>query len=170
MKSVTGIKREVERFRPENCENMALEIDRLKREYKMLQEKYEDETKVKHAVFVQLVQDRNEVYNRITSVQGQTPVEETPALSEEINRNIQLKKTVRHKDGFYYLPEGAFARLVGTRQEVWDGIAYATPGLLKKKDLIIGVNGNVISKLKSVTASAENRLMTYMKKIGKVPV
>ena len=130
----------------------------------MLQEKYEDETKLKHVVFAQLVQDRNEVYNRI-GVQTALPA---PAITEETKNNIQLKKTVRQKDGFYYVPEGAFAQLFGTRQEVWDGIAYTTTGILKKQDLTIGVHGNVISKAKSVTASSENRLMVYMKKIGKV--
>jgi|688.fasta_scaffold155474_2 hypothetical protein len=144
-------------YTPENYTKIIIENDKIKREYQILQEKSEDENKMKQEVFKQLVKDKNILYNKI--------IDTKPFFNEEHKNNSY---SIKQKDGLYYLPEGVFSQLDGTRQEVWVGIAYKTSGGLKKQDLIIGVKGNVISKLKSVSATSENRLMTYMEKIGKV--
>ena len=52
----------------------------------------------------------------------------------------------------------------GGRQDVWDGFAYKTSEGLKKYDLIIGSDGHIVSKVKAILATSDNRLMTYMKK------
>jgi len=156
-----NLKREIELLKvytPENYAKMIVENENIKRENQLLQEKIEDENKTKHQVFTKLVKEKNILYNKI--------VETKP--SNETNIIVKMERAIKQEDGFYYFPEGVFSQLFGTRQEVWEGIAYKTVGLLKKKDLMIGAEGDIVSKRKAVTAAADNRLMTYMKKNGKI--
>jgi len=147
---------------PNYYSDIILEYENLKREYQLLQEKNEDEHKIKRTVFLNLVKERNALYNKIAETKPPTPQIESTII---IKRG---KRAVKQKDGLFYFTEGAFPILDGTRQDVWDGIAYKTTGGLKKTDLVIGVDGNVVSKIKAISARTDNRIMEYMKRVGKV--
>ena len=54
-----------------------------------------------------------------------------------------------------------FVKTVGSRAEVWHGVAKKTTGGLEKKDLFKNKNGNIVSKKKHFTASKERRLEKY---------
>ena len=161
------LKREIELLKvytPENYAKLITENDKIKREYHLLQEKREDENKLKHQVFNKLVQEKNRLFNKFVEPQSQT------TLNEEDKRSLKkkLNRGIRQPDGLYYIENEVFSQLEGCRQDVWDGIAYKTSGGLKKHDLIIGSDGHIVSKVKAISATSDNRLMIYMKKIGRL--
>jgi hypothetical protein len=75
-----------------------------------------------------------------------------PELCETTNNIIvEMKKPFRQKDGFYHVGNNLYKTLVGSRQEVWDGVSYKTTGGLIKSDLIMNHDGKIVSLCKSVT-------------------
>ena len=72
-----------------------------------------------------------------------------------------FKKNMKNKDGVYSIDGQTYQKNEGTRQEVWDGIAYQTSGLLRKHDLIMNKNGKLISKKKCIAAALQNHLEDY---------
>ena len=70
-----------------------------------------------------------------------------------------LRKNIKNKAGTYDIDGKNYAKLEGTRQEVWDGIAHQTSGALLKHELIINKNGQVVSKRKSMTETHLKRLV-----------
>ena len=68
---------------------------------------------------------------------------------------------MRNKQGTYTIAGQDYQKNEGTRQEVWDGIAYQTSGLLLKDDLILNKNGKLISKKKCILAAEQNHLESY---------
>lgn len=72
-----------------------------------------------------------------------------------------FKKNMKNKDGLYTIDGHTYQKNEGTRQEVWDGIAYQTSGLLHKHDLIMNKNGKLISKKKCIAAALQNHLEDY---------
>jgi hypothetical protein len=75
------------------------------------------------------------------------------------NLITSLRKNVKNKAGIYTINGKNYAKLEGTRQEVWDEIAYQTSGTLKKSDLIINKSGVIVSKRKSMAETHLNRLL-----------
>ena len=70
-----------------------------------------------------------------------------------------LKKNIKNKAGTYDIGGKNYAKLEGTRQEVWDGIAHQTSGALLKHELIINKNGQIVSKRKSIAETHLKRLV-----------
>ena len=156
--TLKGQVKDLNALTPEKYSKIVEDYANLQREYQILQETYEDETKMKNKVFTKLVGEKNVLYNKIIS-----------DIPDETEKKIVIKKMkrgVKQKDGLYYFDEGVFSQLYGTRQEVWNEVAYKTAGGLIKSDLTIGSEGNVVSKIKAVTAAADNRLMIYMNKVS----
>jgi hypothetical protein len=154
------LKLQLNKFIPEKYSQIIVDYAKLQQEYLILQEKYDTDIKMKNKVFTKLVGEKNVLYNRIIS-----------DIPDETDKKVVVKKMkrgIKQKDGLYYFDEGVFSQLYGTRQEVWDEVAYKTSGGLIKYDLTIGSEGNIVSKIKALTAAADNRLIIYMTKIGKV--
>ena len=152
---------------PELYAKLVTENTELKRTCTLLQEQRDDEHKLKHQVFSNLVQERNKIANQLAiNIHSSSLPEHSCKHNETTNK--KKYRGIRQPDGLYYLEDGVFSQLEGTRQEVWDGTASKTSGGLKKQHLTIGADGIVVSKAKSISSAADNRLMTYMKKIGKV--
>lgn len=70
-----------------------------------------------------------------------------------------LKKNIKNKQGVYHINGVDYKLLEGTRQEVWDGIAYQTPGVLHKHDLIINKSGKLVSKKKCIQETIDNKFV-----------
>ncbi|MEI6676545.1 MAG: hypothetical protein WCO57_15350, partial [Verrucomicrobiota bacterium] len=68
-----------------------------------------------------------------------------------------MKRPSKQKDGKYHIGNTKYELLFGTRQEVWDGVAYKTTGGLIKTDFIVNHLGKIVSFAKSVTAKHDNR-------------
>jgi hypothetical protein len=106
---------------------------------------------------IKSLEDKNKKYISMLSI----GVESTPDIEEECaqpelcettnNIIVEMKKPFRQKDGFYHVGNNLYKTLVGTRQEVWDGVSYKTTGGLIKSDLIINHEGKIVSLCKSVT-------------------
>jgi hypothetical protein len=94
-------------------------------------------------------------YKYISMLSKSTPDKEEcapPELCETTNNIIvEMKKPFRQKDGFYHVGNNLYKTLVGSRQEVWDGVSYKTTGGLIKSDLIMNHEGKIVSLCKSVT-------------------
>ena len=54
-----------------------------------------------------------------------------------------------------------FVKTLGSRAEVWHGVAKKTTGGLEKKDLFQNKNGSIVSKKKHLTAKKEKRLEKF---------
>ncbi len=75
---------------------------------------------------------------------------------------IKSKNMMRDKtDGKYHIKGGIYEKIRGTREEVWCGTAYQTTGELKKRDLEMNKHGRVVSKVKMITATIDNRFIKY---------
>jgi hypothetical protein len=72
-----------------------------------------------------------------------------------------LKKNIKNKQGIYHINGVDYKLLEGTRQEVWDGIAYQTSGVLHKHDLIINKLGKIVSKKKCIQETIDNKFVKY---------
>ncbi len=71
------------------------------------------------------------------------------------------KRPERQSDGTYHINGKRYKELFGSRQQVWNGTAYKTEGLLVKSDLMMNKWGRIVSKKKHVTAKREKRLQKY---------
>ena len=149
-------------YSKDNYTYLLTENDNLKRDIQILREQIEEDKYNKVKVFSKLIEEKNVLQNIL--------IQSLPDEDEDIRENEikKMKRCNRQTDGLFYIGGKAYEILLGTRQEVWDGIAYKTAGQLIKSDLTIGSNGNVVSKKKFVSATKENRIMIYMKQIGKV--
>ena len=69
-----------------------------------------------------------------------------------------FKKTMRQPDGLFHINFKTYSILEGTRQQVWDEVAYKTSGLLTKDDLLLNKHDKIVSKKKFHSAKLDNRL------------
>ena len=61
--------------------------------------------------------------------------------------------------GMYLINGQKFKKLEGSRAEVWHGTAYKTSGEKIKKDFIKNKHGEIVSKIKHLSAKKEKRLL-----------
>ena len=121
-------------FNPENYNKIVHENKKIKREYTLLLDKY----------------------NVLLKKKGE-PTEEP--ISKVVT--LRMKKYNKQKDGYYYIHEKRYEKLNGSRNEVWQNIAYRTSGGLIKEDLLENQNGKIISKNKHIDSTANNHLAAY---------
>lgn len=69
-----------------------------------------------------------------------------------------MKRPVRQSDGKYHINGKTFKELFGSRQQVWNGTAYKTEGLLTRDKLMMNKWGRIVSKKKHATAKREHKL------------
>lgn len=100
--------------------------------------------------------------NKIVATSTKEPI--TQNITNE-NTNFEIIKCLtrisKQKDGYYHVDDKKYKLLFGTREQVWNEIAYKTAGELKKTDLIINKYGKIVSKKKYITSKSDNRLDDY---------
>ena len=69
----------------------------------------------------------------------------------------RFKNITRNKDGKYHIQGKIYEKLTGTREEVFNEIAYRTSGELNKDDLIVNKSGKIVSKKKVIYETNNNR-------------
>ena len=72
------------------------------------------------------------------------------SIDNRLNKKTSIPKFQRQPDGLYHIEDNTYRILTGTKEQVFEGHAYKTPGLLTKKDLIIGVGGKRTGKIISI--------------------
>ena len=120
-------------YSPENYTTLLNENEKLKRTVHSLKGKLENLDK------------RNDIIR-----------EEDDQIDEVITELTTFKRVRRFdkaKDGKYHIEGVIYEKSFGTREEVWNGIAYNTSGELVKDDLMISTShrsiGKIVSKVKS---------------------
>jgi len=113
--------------------------------------------------YLKLVNE-NKLLRRQIETYMMASLPENPSFVPHIIKN----PNIRNKDGKYMIPcfdpksgvteDIEFAKLFGSREEVFNNVAYKTSGGLNKKDLIINGVGKIVSKRKSVQETMSNRL------------
>ncbi len=80
-----------------------------------------------------------------------------------------MKRPVRQPDGNYYIKGKKYPELFGSREQVWNGTAYKTEGLLTKDQLMMNKWGRIVSVNKYESSKKEMRLVKhgYTAKKGK---
>ena len=69
-----------------------------------------------------------------------------------------MKRPQRAEDGHYHIQGKAYKELFGSREQVWNGTAYKTPGGLVRSQLTQNKWRRIVSKKKHITAKKEKRL------------
>jgi hypothetical protein len=72
-----------------------------------------------------------------------------------------MKRPVKDASGKYSISGKKYNNLVGSRQQVWNGTAYKTPGGLTKSGLTMNKWNRIVSTKKYKTAKKEKRLEKY---------
>ena len=87
-------------------------------------------------------------------IEEDPPEPENEIIETEVPVKMYSRVRLNNKsrDGKYHIDGNVYNVLYGSRQDVWDGIAYQTQGTLKKDDLMLSTSrkykGKIISKMK----------------------
>ena len=128
-------------YSPENYMKLLDKIQKLEK----IKDEYEN---FKKTIFKKVMEENNRLkmeYDQLIKNEHSEPSRK------------KLRKFQKHSDGFYYINGDKYSKLTGTRQEVWDGVAYRTVGELTKADFIMNKCGEIVSKVKSVQSSIDLR-------------
>jgi len=79
------------------------------------------------------------------------------------NKSIyQMKRPVRDPiTQKYTIKNKEYKELFGSREQVWNDIAYKTAGGLTKMDLIVNKSGKIVSKKKFISEKTNNHLNKF---------
>jgi hypothetical protein len=120
-------------YNPENYNKILQENAKIKREYTILLDKY----------------NRLSKHIPQQQVHTSTPIHTTP----------HIRKYQKNNNGTYSIQDTIYNKLNGTREEVWNQIAYKTSGGLTKDDLMENPSGKIISKQKHIESKRNNHLL-----------
>jgi hypothetical protein len=99
---------------------------------------------------IAILKNENKKIKQKENVTKYTEPSEPNELREPNEPRVKrIRRFQKQKDNSYYIDYKKYEKLTGTRQEVWDSVAYMTSGQLLKEDLEINKSGKVISKIKS---------------------
>jgi regulator of replication initiation timing len=103
---------------------------------------------------------------KFKTIEKQEPViQQTSSTGDGSNEPViklalNLKRLTRNKkDGLYHINNNTYKKNHGTREEVWNGIAYRSEGGLFKEDFILNKENKIVSKKKFISSKEENRLV-----------
>ena len=104
--------------------------------------------------YVKLLHENKELKNEVDILKNENKKlkhKDNVTKNKEPNKPTvkKVRRFQKHRDNFYYIDYKKYEKLFGSRQEVWDSIAYMTSGQLIKADLVINHSGKVVSKIKS---------------------
>ena len=111
---------------------------------------------------LKLIKKYNKLYKKTNNICDDEEYEEKEIVKEEIENygiivNKLHKDFIKNKNGTYNINGVVFNKLYGTREEVWNGIAYKTTGYLIKKDLMINKLGKIVSRKKCIQETINKR-------------
>ena len=92
-----------------------------------------------------------------TQVQDEESSDITVNSIEYITVASSLKRLSRRPDGFFHIEGFKYRQCFGSREEVWNRVAYKTTGGLTFQDLIMNKHGKLVSKKKFITEKESNR-------------
>ena len=138
--------------------------------YKILLEKSKKMTKENEELHIKNKEISKELHRIKIEFQAhlrKNPREEDPKIPEVIEAEAdapeqlyerkKIRRFQKHKDGCYHIDGQTYTLLSGTREQVWDNIAYRSEGNLTKKDFVINSAGKIVSKSKSILSKTDLR-------------
>jgi len=152
-----NLKKQIEQINETNQTNnvilLTLENNRLKEENIKIMKKYN-----KFKTQKGLCDNNDEEYSGNTNT-----INDIIDSSDNINNYQEtihnLKSYIKNKDGTCTVGGKIYKSLYGSRKDVWEGIAFQTTGKLIKQELILGKNGKIISKTKSIQSFKTNNFL-----------
>jgi hypothetical protein len=157
----------------ENYMKMLVQNNALKEELKIQKEaNHFNESVLLKTTIERLTLENSKLIKKYNTLARRTPASlATPAAADApLLKTIPLqtdqiiaafKKNMRNKQGTYIIDGQEYKKNEGTRQEVWDGIAYQTSGCLLKPNLTLNKYGKLVSKDKSIASMYNNHLDDY---------
>ena len=118
-------------------------------EHKKLQNEYLKLTKLFNKF-----KKMNNINNDISTCDVEVTQEEINNFPNTLNSIQQIKQT-------YFPNTKKYDKLIGTRDDVWNGCAYKTTGGLTINDLTTNKYGKIISRKKSIQESIDNKFFKY---------
>ena len=113
--------------------------------------------KDENAILKQVIKNKTQIHNKKELLKDENDVTDTRVRK-------RIRQFQKQKDNFYYINDNKYEKLIGTRQEVWDSIAYKTAGELTKQDFLINKKGEVVSKIKSQQSENDLRGICKLRK------
>ena len=120
-------------YNPENYNKLLQENAKIKREYTILLDKY----------------------NKLSKHTYDEPI---PFTQSSI-ATPHVRKYQQNKNGTYLIHDIIYKKLNGSREEVWNQIAYKTSGGLVKADLVENPSGKIVSKNKHIDSKKNSHLL-----------
>ena len=102
-----------------------------------------------HMVLADVVTETNTSTNPITEMEVEN--------YGIVMNTLKIKRRDKSADGMFHIDGNVYEILEGSRTDVWNGKAYQTAGGLIKNELIININGKIVSKNKSIDGQNNNR-------------
>jgi hypothetical protein len=121
----------------------------LTSEHKKLQNEYLKLTKLFNKF-----KKMNNINDDISTCDIELTQEEINNFPNTLNSIQQIKQT-------YFPNTKKYNKLIGTRDDVWNGYAYKTTGGLTINDLTTNKYGKIISRKKSIQESIDNKFFKY---------
>jgi hypothetical protein len=149
-----SLKKQIEENNENNNTNNSIllssENKRLKIENIKLVKKYE-------VLLKKINQEEKDILKQeLEFIVEEAEIENYEKTNNKIN-NIYKK----NKDGSYIIDGNKYEKLFGTRDDVWNNIAYKTRGNLIKKEFMLNKSGKVVSKKKFIQETINNRFEKY---------
>lgn len=113
--------------------------------------------KDENAILKQVIKNKTQIHNKKELLKDENDVTDTRVRK-------RIRQFQKQKDNFYYINDQKYEKLIGTRQEVWDSIAYKTAGELTKQDFLINTKGEIVSKIKSQQSENDLRGICKLRK------
>ena len=79
-----------------------------------------------------------------------THIKQNKTPTDEQRKHV--RRFQKNKDGLYDIDNHQYQLLSGTREQVWDMVAYRTEGGLIKSDFIMNSMNKIVSKSKSISS------------------
>ena len=96
-------------------------------------------------------------FKKINNITEDTNTDEIETTQEEINNFPNIFNNIQNIKQTYFPNTKKYDKLIGTRDDVWNGYAYKTTGGLTINDLTTNKYGKIISRKKSV----DNKFFKY---------
>ena len=147
-------------YSPENFCKLLDENTKLKKEYAILLHKQQVSDNVLPTIEVFPQSGNLNFIRSADKIEAITSLRNILSSPPENVISQKVRKYEKLKDKLYHIDGKTYKILTGTREEVYNSIAYRTTGLLIKSDLIIGGKNNnkIVSINKHIASKIDNRL------------
>ena len=121
----------------------------LTSEYKKLQNEYLKLTKLFNK------------FKKINNITHDNDTHDIELTQEEINNFPNTSNNIENIKHSYFPNTKKYDKLIGTRDDVWNGYAYKTTGGLTINDLTTNKCGKIVSRKKSIQETIDNKFFKY---------